>query len=257
MKKLNLQILSIIIFLFLITFNIKNSFPQNDNSVCGDTTEISSFNGIPTRSPVTGVFYRVLILYVAFSDDNEIGPTWNIWPNDEINGHKPVNPYTSNGRLIDTSEMSNYTDYTYSKWFQEMSRDSFDFIGDEVYVDLPLRALDYKNLGYGYGTMNNVVLSRIDSLIDFSRYDNWKFENGQWVWGTDNNVDFVIMNYRNIPYANSWFFNNSGIGGYATLATSATLHGKFIGTGVTALGLLYRLTRTQVKLQAVKSMENK
>lgn len=54
------------------------------------------------------------------------------------------------------------------------------------------------------------------------------------------------MNYRNIPNSSSWFFFNSGYGGIATIGTSATLDGKFIGTGVTAIGLLNRLTRTQV-----------
>lgn len=64
--------------------------------------------------------------------------------------------------------------------------------------------------------------------------------------GTDGNVDFVIFNYRNIPNASEWFFYDDDIGGIATMGTSATLDGKFIGTGVTALGLLNRLTRTQV-----------
>ncbi|HRI86517.1 MAG TPA: hypothetical protein PK536_13825, partial [Ignavibacteria bacterium] len=237
---INLKISVIILLIILSVSGFNNSYSQIA-SICEDTTDASAGNGIPKRSPANGEFYRVLILYVAFSDDNA-STDWNIWPV----GGKPENPYTSDHRFIDTSELSNYTDYTYSKWFQEMSRDSFDFIGDEVLVNLPLSALDYKNLGYGFGTMNNVVLNRIDSLIDFSRYDNWKLVNNQWEWGADGNVDFVIMNYRNIPNSSSWFFFNSGIGGIATIGTSATLDGKFIGTGVTALGLLNRLTRTQV-----------
>lgn len=236
----NLIILTLAVLIVLGLSNIK-SFAQAEDSFCGDTATTESADGIPKRSPATGQFFRVLILYVAFSDDAAT-TDWNIWPA----GQKPSNPYTSNHRLIDTAEMSNYTDYTYSKWFQEMSRDSFDFIGDEVYVNLPLSALDYKNLGYNYGQMNNVVMHRIDSLVDFSRYDNWKMVSGQWQWGTDGNADFVIMNYRNIPYDTDWFFFSHGIGGIATLATSATLDGINISTGVTALGLLNRLTRTQV-----------
>lgn len=69
---------------------------------------------------------------------------------------------------------------------------------------------------------------------------------GQWQWGTDGDADFVIMNYRNIPYDNEWFFFDHSIGGIATIATSTTLDGIDIFTGVTALGLLNRLTRTQV-----------
>ncbi len=88
------------------------SFSQNDNSVSGDSSDIASFDYMPKRSPNTGEFFRVLILYVAFSDDTTRGPSWNIWPNNSTDGHRPINPYTNNGRLIDTSEMSNYTDYT-------------------------------------------------------------------------------------------------------------------------------------------------
>ena len=54
------------------------------------------------------------------------------------------------------------------------------------------------------------------------------------------------MNYRRIPNDSLWFFRNSSVGGIGTIGTAATLDGKFIGTGVTALGLLNRLTRTQV-----------
>jgi len=187
MKNYILKIFATVFLITLLLSTFNDCYSQL-NSICEDTSDASSGLAIPKRSPAIGQFYRVLILYVAFRDDSAT-TNWNIWPARS----KPVNPYTNNGRLIDTSELSNYTEYTYSKWFQEMSRDSFDFIGDEVYVDLPLTALDYKNLNYGYQTMNNVVLNRIDSLVDFSRYDKWKFENGQWVWGTDNNVDFVII----------------------------------------------------------------
>ena len=53
--------------LFLLSTLDNDLYSQVPESYCGDA-EIESFDGIPKRSPVNGEFYRVLILYVAFSD---------------------------------------------------------------------------------------------------------------------------------------------------------------------------------------------
>jgi hypothetical protein len=239
MKKLT-KLFSIAIT--IVFFFVTNTYSQYENSICGDSDSPPLAFGIPHLTPDEGEYFKVLILYVAFSDDTLSGPDWNVWERSS----QPVNPYTDDGRFIDTKEMSDYTDYTYSKWFQEMSLNQFDFIGDEVYVQLDTTAEYYQSLNYTFGQMNNVVLQHADALVNFSDYDNWKIDNGEWVMEMDGNVDFVIINYRRVPGLGSWFHSNSGMGGIATLGTSITLQGLNVSNGVTALGLLNRLTRTQV-----------
>lgn len=145
--------------------------------------------------------------------------------------------------------MDRYSEYTYSDFFCEMSLGEFDFIGDEYHLEMPLSSEEYRIAGYNYSSLNNLVLQLMDSAIDYTRFDKWKFQGGIWVYDEsgDGSTEMVIINYRSIPNNAVWGFidNNPGAGGIATLGTTPYLDNKNI-YGVTALGLLNRTTRTQL-----------
>ncbi|MCY7362730.1 MAG: hypothetical protein LH629_11795, partial [Ignavibacteria bacterium] len=175
---------------------------------------------------------------------NTTGPTTNIWPRPLIPNNtplatKPLNPYQTDGRMIDTSEhssslsfMSRYREYTYSDFFCEMSMGDFDFIGDEVKVLLPNPSTYYDNNNTRHGALNLIALQKADSQgVNFSRYDNWNNSNGSY--GSDDVVDFVIYHYRYVPGNNyNWFYGNPGVAGSTDPAVNTILQGEIINKGV-------------------------
>jgi len=152
--------ISIFIILALILLFTSSAYSQfADNIVCENDEAVSS-GTVPVHTPETGKFFRVLIIYITFPDDNTEGPESNIWPppsGDPLEPSRPINPYQTDGRMIDTSEhsssipfMSRYGEYTYSDYFCEMSQGAFDFIGDEVKILLPNLASYYNSQNTSY-----------------------------------------------------------------------------------------------------------
>ncbi len=248
--------ISIFIILALILLFTSSAYSQfADNIVCENDEAVSS-GTVPVHTPETGKFFRVLIIYITFPDDNTEGPESNIWPppsGDPLEPSRPINPYQTDGRMIDTSEhsssipfMSRYGEYTYSDYFCEMSQGAFDFIGDEVKILLPNLASYYNSQNTSYSTLNTIAVQRADSQgVDFSRYDSWNNTNGSY--GSDGKVDFVIYHYRYVPGNNyNWFYGNPGVGGSTNPGVSVTLDGKVINKGAWGIGNLYNTTRTQL-----------
>jgi hypothetical protein len=258
-------LINVIILILLFFSNV--SFSQYENSISGYDQNAPQSYEIPLKTPVQDQYLRALILYVTFrlDDDFEVGQNWNIWER----GQKPYNPYLKEYRLIDNEEgnsgipfTSRYSPYTYSDWFCQMSLGEFDFIGDEFHIELPLLSTEYATLGYNYASLNRYVLEYANNNIpdlDFSRYDKWTPSGENWNWGGDGVAEMIIIHYRVIPHNSDplsppnglrgWFWD-PGIGGLSGLGFSNTivLDGVSIngGCGVTALGLLNRLTRTQL-----------
>ncbi|MBI5402033.1 MAG: T9SS type A sorting domain-containing protein [Ignavibacteriae bacterium] len=105
--------------------------------------------------------------------------------------------------------------------------------------------------------MNQYVLNYANPYIDFTRYDNWTPNGNDWIWGGDGTAEMIIIHYRFIPHNGDlpppdghggWFWPQAW-GGIASLGISPpiSLDGISIGSdnGVTALGGLNRLTKTQ------------
>ena len=251
--------ISILTVLVLILIFFTSAYSQfSDNTGCGDEEVVSS-GTVPVFTPETGKFFRVLIIYITFPDDNTEGPETNIWDppsGDPLEPSRPMNPYQPDGRLIDTSEhsssinfMTRYSEYTYSDYFCEMSQGNFDFIGDEVKVLLPRNASQYRADTTKYDSINKIALLRADSLgISFARYDNWNNSNGSY--GSDGNVDFVIYHYRYVPGNDyTWFYQDPGVGGSTNPGVNISLDGKNINKGAWGIGNLYNTTRTQIVIE--------
>lgn len=145
------KIITILIIVLSFIATSTKSFSQE--LTCG-YNEVFIPSTIPTNTQGQWKFFRVLIIYITFKDDNVDGPLENIWAKPIITPvvipTKPMNTYHTDGRMIDTAKadtsisyMNRYSEYTYSDYFCEMSRGTFDFIGDEVKVILPNTAAYY------------------------------------------------------------------------------------------------------------------
>lgn len=160
-------------------------------------------------------FFRILIVFVGFSDDNS--RSYNDWPANSLPN------YANN--LIDTAVTENYRTVTISDYWDEMSMDNFDVIGD-IYPPLVILPAEYRDSNYSQ--CNFKVMEIIDGRIDFTRYDNWKYENGEFIFSkgdADRYLDMMCVIYRD---ADKNKFGN--FGGIAELGdwTYETTEGIFI-----------------------------
>ncbi|HZW38418.1 MAG TPA: hypothetical protein VFF33_03875 [Ignavibacteriaceae bacterium] len=129
-------------------------------------------------------YLRALVIFVQFSNDNS----------DVINWPSGKLPNYANN-IFDNKVGKKYRDSTVSDYFSKMSNGKFDFIAD-VYPDLVRVEKDST-----YGECNLQVLHKIDNEIkDFKKYDNWKNENGKFIFKEGNGdgyVDMLFIIYRN------------------------------------------------------------
>lgn len=117
-----------------------------------------------------------------------------------------------------------------------MSEGNFDFIADVYPEIITIDTVE------PYGACNLRVLNTINqNFIDFSRYDNWKFEYGDFVFEEgkgDSFIDIIFILYRNTKETNFGL-----AGGIATLGFNDTIitHDGFIidgyGPSTTASGI--------------------
>ncbi|HMS65740.1 MAG TPA: T9SS type A sorting domain-containing protein [Ignavibacteria bacterium] len=261
-------------FLFISTFiffnfSTTNLFSQFDDlgQDCGTNLTLGGYQNIPVKTPGTSDFIRCLVIYITFPDDTLSGYNYTIWKNRfQTSNPRPINPHSgTNGHLIDSLVgnpnvpfMTRYHDYTISDFFCEMSMGQYDVIGDEISIILPRNSSYYRDslhLINGRGFMNRYVLNYLDSTrnIDWSRYDNWKFQNNEWLFESDGTAEMILMNYRTIPNnSNGWFWPPA-YGGEAKLdlPSPITFGSVTIGpfNGITALNLLHATGRSEVILE--------
>ncbi|RJP59831.1 MAG: T9SS C-terminal target domain-containing protein [Ignavibacteriales bacterium] len=170
----------LIIICFLLTLSIAQT---KDPFVCSMTSLSTSGQWKPAKTPV-GSYFRVLIAFAQFESDTKADSSWPLnslplWAND----------------FIDDTVKDNYTNQTISDYFDVASMGNLNFIGD-VYQDTIIIQQDLS-----YGAASEIVLEELnDSIRDFSRYDNWKYENGEFVFeedSADGYIDMIIIIYRN------------------------------------------------------------
>jgi len=260
------------IVLLIIIFFCSGLFSQTDNYICYTDENISAgYLQLPTNSVESDQYLRMLIIYVTFPDDNFDGPSntyENIWPRPDtaVNGTRPLNPYTTDKKLIDSLEksdtipfMNRYREYTYSDWFCEMSQGKLDVIGDEIYFRLPQNSSYYQNsLNWRRNELNKWILRYVQNTlnVDFSRYDNWTYSNGEWSWGSDGIAEMVAIQFRRIPGSYESYYWNIGIGGVggeASLGIDSTLllDNTYVGSGngITATQGINRVTRVMLVVE--------
>ena len=151
-----------------------------------------------SNSQTQNEYFKVLIVFAQFSDDIIQSSVWPL-------NQRPT--YANN--IIDQTKSSSYRSGTLSDYWKVMSHGNFDFIGD-VYsslVVLPSKA-SYQSAGKGIDDVNKDVLTAIDPNVNFSNYDNWKYEGDQFIFSehnADGYVDMIFICYRELFNANGWY----------------------------------------------------
>lgn len=129
---------------------------------------------------------RVLLVFVSFPDDETPHP-W--WPAHQapLNMQQFIDP--------DTTTRSD-APFNLTAYFRQMSLNQFHLVGEAVWVETPHSRDEYAN--GSYGRANTAVLrEKVDSIVDFSRYDAWTnsapFTNDNV---PDGQVDMIVMVWR-------------------------------------------------------------
>ena len=138
---------------------------------------------------------------MQFEDDNVIVPGWT-------SGSLPDWAYD----VFDYSPSSIYTEGTVSDYFKKMSNGDFDFIAN-VHPNL----IVLPDLKSWYQANLDVLAVLKNQISDYRIYDNWKFQNQQFIFSEEAGeglVDMIIIIYRETRTN----FNLSG--GIATLGFS-------------------------------------
>ncbi|RKY93547.1 MAG: hypothetical protein DRQ13_09310 [Ignavibacteriae bacterium] len=186
-----------VLLIFTTSINAQSEYEE---LICPDLSngEESSQEGgrfKPSENDA-GEYFRALIVFVQFQDDERTNTNW---PLDEL-------PNWADD-FIDDEVLSTYTDSTFSDYWDEMSQDNYDFIGD-VYPDLVILGdeEDYDNdPTANYFDCNVDVFDSIEINVDWSDYDNWEFDDDEFVFtegDADGYVDMIIMIYRD---PDTWF----------------------------------------------------
>jgi M6 family metalloprotease-like protein len=161
--------------------------------------EIAQTGGLyKPSSNLPGQYFRALFVFVQFEGDDRPNSGWDPdelpdWAFDFVDS-EPV------------TQGNEYRDMTFSDYWKEMSLGSFDFIGD-IYPELVILPPQsyYQQNNKNFSDCNLDVLAEIDDSVDFSLYENWKLQSGQFIFSpgiADNLVDMIYIIYRN---PDSWF----------------------------------------------------
>ncbi len=134
---------------------------------------------------------RILLVFVSFPDDETPHPYWP--------AHQPP---AFMGQFIDPDTLTRSTcSWNLTNYFRQMSLGQFHVVGEAVWVETYHSWTEYTNGSYGRANWN-VLHEKVDSLVDFSRYDNWTnsadFQNENV---PDGMVDMIVMVWRTTVFA--------------------------------------------------------
>lgn len=222
MKKIILLLIGTFIGLVFPTF------PQTIDQLICETSETSApssttWGRYKPAQTTNGEYFRILIVYAQFASDTQQDSEW------------PLNqlPNWANS-IVSTNVSTSYPQQTLSDYFDRASLGKYDFIGD-VYQNLIVVPSNMS-----YISANQYVIGQLNNNIqDFARYDNWYYENGNFIFSEGNGdgyLDLLIIIYR---WADPLWFGLKG--GIANLAISNyTTHDGIIingGTSTTGSGI--------------------
>lgn len=200
-----LIILLFLLFLFPSTIISQTPYDFISAPVPEDPNSNFSITGgkyKPSRNN-EGDYLRVLVAFVQFQGDNSAANDWT--PN-----QLPGWAYS----FLDTSPSEDYTDKTYSDYWNEMALGNFDVIGN-VFPDLITLPPEstYANASESFSHTNLDAIEIIDNWNpsqgpggwNWSPYDNWEYDPGTQTFvftagNADGYVDMIFMIYRNATY---------------------------------------------------------
>ena len=181
-------------------------------------------------------YLRVLFVFVQFKDDALV-------LNDNLGWPLNQRPTTWMGtNMVDPNTSTNSTNYNLTHYYNVMSMNKFKMIGDCYYIKTPNTRQQYIQMGFKYGDINQQLLTMLDDSLNYDLYDKWD-KNAIYtnIWGMDDEIDMIVMIYRNIdnelvPYGKVAY--QLGFGGRSIIKDSTgqfdTTYSKW--SGICGLG---------------------
>jgi len=174
-----------------------------------------------------------LAVFIQFLNDST-HPESSEWPID-----RPpffLNTYLDSAENIDSAPWS-FTDY-----FRKMSFDSLKITGKSYFIITRHPEKYYRDtlhLGNNaYSESNREALQRLDSVIDFSLYDDWTFKPNSHSDSSDGKVDLIIFLYRNSTFPPGEPAQGIAVAGYGKdlILDKKIIKFGFPGSGMTNSG---------------------
>jgi len=165
----------------------------------------------------TNTTLKALVIFVKFSDDNyDVSPHTDLWPH-TLNTLPSWAP-----NIISPNVQPNYSNPSISGYFDEMSLNQFQLIGNvynQLYIPLQVQSYYWKSSGRNISYLTEEILTQLDPYINYAQYDNLS------PGGTtpDGIVDMIFICFR--------FFNSDNLDvlhytGYASLTGSYSTFGS-------------------------------
>ena len=125
-----------------------------------------------------------MVIFVKFGDDDfDLPPHTDLWPHDLIG----LPSWAPN--IISPTVQPNYSNPSISGYFDEMSLNQFQLIGDvygQLYIPVHEESYYYKSKDRNISYITEEILTELDDYIDYAQYDS----NGDGV------VDMIFICFR-------------------------------------------------------------
>jgi M6 family metalloprotease-like protein len=145
---------------------------------------------LPSLTPGNS-FLKILIIFIQFPDD-EWNPGFSQWP-------KLKPPVFMGSKFIDSTLNENSNNGNLTEYYRQMSLGKFNVIGKTYSMITPHSRDWYLKENKNREFINEEVLLKLDTLINFKQFDNWTTEGSyKYKHAPDNVVDMIWMVYRNI-----------------------------------------------------------
>jgi M6 family metalloprotease-like protein len=160
-----------------------------DGRQCGTSLRPATARPVETTGgkylPSRGLV-RILLVFASFPDDLTPHPYWP--------AHQPP---TGMSDFLDPDTTTRSTgQHNLTHYFRQMSLGALHVVGDVLWVESARSQEEYRNGAYGRAN-TDVLKERVDSLVDFSRFDAWScpspYEQRQT---PDSVVDMIVMVWR-------------------------------------------------------------
>jgi hypothetical protein len=140
--------------------------------------------------------FRILIVFWQY--DNDTIDVYNPnWPS----GSPPVymDNLLSPDRVDDTDWWNSYDEETekMSDYWMEISRGNYHFVGETRHIILDHPWYWYKDNG-NLAAVNSEIYDKLDAdqTLDWSRFDNWTYQNGTYDYTPDDKIDMIYVVHR-------------------------------------------------------------
>jgi len=143
---------------------------------------------------------KVLVVLCKFSDDNYINPPeTDLWPS-TLNSMPSWGP-----SLVSTTVQPDYSDPSLSGYFQDMSTNRYQIIGDvKFYQPLYEQSHYFISNNRHIGYLSEEILLEINSQVNFADYDNWDPKDLDQDGNKnepDGQVDFIAICFRDADFS--------------------------------------------------------